>query len=327
MKNINTTKRMEIIELYNQHVQIKDISLRYNVSCSKLRWWLKRQPEIKWRGRNQLAVNTDYFNNIDTDNKAYIIGLLSADGSVNKKLTDWGIELQYRDTHILEEIKREIGFSGDIKYSTKLSKRGEPKKYSRLRVCNKKLVEKLINCGVGPRKTYNFSLPSCINKNNLNHFMRGFFDGDGCLSLKETDGIRGPKYSITIVCEKGFCHELKLLLDNTLNINCRISNPKKSKVVKLLHIESISSIEKFLEWIYKNAELKLERKYELYNRFKKMRTDCNRLTRRVLSDENVREVRTMLKNGISQNKISHAFNVNRGVIKNIKYNTGYVDVV
>lgn len=313
--------KLDIINLYNSHTQIKDIADIYKIPVGRLRYWLKNQYEINWRGKNRLSVNATYFDDIDTPNKAYIIGFISADGSVNKNLTDWGIELQFRDKYILERIKNEMKFQGEVKDSFKKTKSGKIKRYSRLRMCNKHLIDKLISHGICPRKTYKFSLPTCINDHNINHFMRGFFDGDGCLCVND----KKPSYAITLVCEKSFSYQLQTLLKKHLNIDVRINDT--SNVINHVIIESAVNIEKFLEWIYKDCDMKLERKYQIFLKFKELKESGKILTKRSLIPSEVREVRNLLNLNVSENKISKQFGVNRGVIHRIKLNKTYSDVV
>ena len=50
---------------------------------------------------------------------------------------------------------------------------------------SKKLVNFLISIGCGPRKTFNLKWPQInIKEDLINHFIRGLFDGDGCIYAK-----------------------------------------------------------------------------------------------------------------------------------------------
>lgn len=330
MKHTTLKDKLTIIKLYNEFHQIKDIANRYGLPITKLRYWLKHQKEVIWRGKNRLSVNENYFDKIDNSNQAYIIGFICADGSVSDNPHGLSIELQHRDKQILDEIKKELSFKGDIKDSLKTTSKSGVKKYSRLRIHNKNLVNTLINYGINPRKTYKLSLPTCIGENNFRHFLRGYFDGDGCLYINSSEGKScGPRYAVTIVCEKSFAYQLHSLLQKYLNIKFRIVK-QNSEVIRSLVIDSALPVEKFMTWLYddiENSKLRLERKYQKFLELKKLRLERNNFTRRSLTPAKVIEIRNLLKTNISLNKLSKQFQVNRGVIKSIKDETGYADVI
>ena len=328
MKNLSLKNKLNIVELYNSNKQIKDIANQYELSICNLRNWLKKQKEVNWRGRKRISVNECYFDDIDTPNKAYIVGFISADGHVDNELRPGiSIQLQERDKQILQEIKKELSYMGEIRDCCKRTSKSGIKKYSRLRICSKKLANTLTSYGIHNKKTYGFSLPSCISKNNFRHFLRGYFDGDGCLYVKANEGkSSGPRYAATIVCEKSFACQLHSLLSEWLGITFRIVQ-QKSKIIRCLVIDSALSVEKFMTWLYDEGGMKLNRKYEKFLEMKELRRTRNNFTRRALSPDKVKEVRNILKTGVSMNKTAKQFQVSRATIKSIKDNTGYLDVV
>ena len=65
------------------------------------------------------TLDEKYFDKIDSQNKAYILGFIYADGSINKGCLN--ITLSNKDVEILEFIKDELKYSGKI--SIKKNKR------------------------------------------------------------------------------------------------------------------------------------------------------------------------------------------------------------
>lgn len=325
MKTITLENKLNIINLYNNHQQVKDIANSYNVSPSKLRYWLKHQSEIVWRGKNRLFVDETYFNNIDSSNKAYILGLISADGCVRLSPPELSIQLQYRDKHILIDIKKEMQFKGEIKDSVRNTSKGVIKKYSRIRICNKNIVNSINHYGIHPRKTYGLSVPTCINTENFRHFLRGYFDGDGCLYINPNGpNNRGPRYAVTLTCEKTFSIQLANMIEEQIGVKFRMVK-LKSNVINNIVLERPEDIEKFLKWIYFESGLKLLRKYKLFCGFLEIRKYRNRLSRRVLSSPQVEEIKGLISQKQSINSIAKKYKVNRSVIDSIKNKTGYVE--
>lgn len=125
-------------------------------------------------------MKTDYFKYIDSEEKAYWLGFLYADGCITTDKKYIILELSSED---LEHIKR---FKDDIQAHQKIRiyKRNNIE-YARLCIGCKEMVLDLIKVGCIPHKTFNIVFPEAniIPKNLIRHFIRGVFDGDGCISI------------------------------------------------------------------------------------------------------------------------------------------------
>lgn len=130
--------------------------------------------------------NSDYFQNIDSKNKAYFLGLIYADGyiSFNKGYYELGITLQSQDKYILEILNQELGGVHIIKHKAPVKKiingvHTISHDVDELRVYSKKIVMDLIHLGVLPNKTKSSVYP-IVPDNYFIDFLRGYIDGDGC---------------------------------------------------------------------------------------------------------------------------------------------------
>ena len=123
------------------------------------------------------------FETIDTEEKAYWLGFLYADGSVGS--TDNRIELGLaeKDLKQIEKFKNFIGIPNKISY------RATSKSY---RYTFKSIPCKtdLIKQGCVPKKSLILKFPTKeqVPQDLIKHFIRGFFDGDGCISISEMNG-------------------------------------------------------------------------------------------------------------------------------------------
>lgn len=130
-------------------------------------------------------LDENYFEVINTPNKAYWLGFLYADGCVlvreknNKKSYILEISLNEDDITHLEKFKMCLKSNSPIKYKTIKEKY----KSCRLAICNKKICEDLIKLGCTPRKSLTLTFPSeeQVPKELIPHFIRGYLDGDGCV--------------------------------------------------------------------------------------------------------------------------------------------------
>lgn len=221
---------------------------------------IRKPEEIE----KQYPLNSNYFNKIDTPNKAYILGFLYADGNVGADTYRIQIALQARDVHILESMKKELGFpQRPLGFDERSKKYGNNKQdVYILSFKNKQIHEDLGRCGVIPRKTKVLEYPNFLDESLHRHFIRGVMDGDGCIH-NPTD----KNYNAVDICGTfKFCTQLKEIIENRLNIHCSVIciNKKQQIDTYRISISGINQCVKFLNWLYEDAELYLYRKYELY---------------------------------------------------------------
>lgn len=137
--------------------------------------------------RTQKRVNagliSNYFETIDNAHKAYWLGVLFTDGSVDNYRGNSRIRLtlQYNDKELLEKFQRDLGLRG------KLYERKEAGKESfSVEFCDEKMFNDLSRYGICPRKTYvTEHIPTNIPTEYIVDFIRGMFDGDGCLTYSD----------------------------------------------------------------------------------------------------------------------------------------------
>lgn len=148
----------------------------------------------KWNlKRNRFTYSIkhqDYFSKIDSEHKAYWIGLFLADGCIFKRSLQ--VKFKESDRILLETFLSDIGANHPI-YSTEWKGR----KYCGIQITAPRLVEDLQRYGVVPRKTTKLSWPQEIPVSYLNHFMRGFADGDGGFYTYRSNSSLGFSFSVS----------------------------------------------------------------------------------------------------------------------------------
>ena len=132
-------------------------------------------------------------------------------------------------------------------------------------IVNKHLKQTLIDLGCIPNKSLllkNFpQIDPIYNKD----FIRGYFDGDGCISIIKN------KPKISIIGTEKFLSNIKNIIDkskikSSICIDKRMKNP-----MRVLNV-SLTDGEKFLDYIYYNSSVFLNRKYKRYEFFKNCRS-------------------------------------------------------
>lgn len=224
---------------------------------------------IHKRGKQTNIKHEDFFERIDSEEKAYILGLLITDGYVvypQRNTTHnphWGITLETKDKYILERIKELVGSNVKIVDRTRnrsdLPNRKTPITFeSQLIITSSKMVEDLKKYGIVPRKTFTVGLTE-LDESLMPHLIRGIFDGDGCISGN----------SISFVGNIHVISKLQNYLKSTLGIRRnkiheRINKEKGYVSSYTFSFSSQIDVSKFYHYIYDNATIYLSRKKDKF---------------------------------------------------------------
>ncbi len=218
-------------------------------------------------------LDDTYFDNIDTQEKAYILGMFSADAAITYKPYNVKLELKSDDEDILEKIKNAMNYNFDIKHYKNKCKT-ENYNYvcdtSRLNITNKNIVLKLAEYGVVPRKSnilyFDFNK---IPKEYHSHYLRGLWDGDGTISLNTNR--KTPQPTMNLTSSTTMIQNIVKLLNKNFEINPYLYNRRKSNVDNTtMVVGRQQDIKNLLEFLYKDATIYLDRKYEKYIECKKL---------------------------------------------------------
>ena len=193
----------EIFNLYNQGKNAKEIARELGFKYHQPIYNFFKKYNIKHRERvfnRKYTLNENYFRVINTEEKAYILGFICADGYVGQDRLN--ICLSTVDTEILEVIRKEFNSNQPLKFYERPNPYNNEKscKMVELQISSKKFVKPLLNMNLGNNKTYtlNSDILKFIPKYLIKDFLRGYFDGDG--SIFKTVPASKPKghYYISI---------------------------------------------------------------------------------------------------------------------------------
>ncbi|PLT29470.1 LAGLIDADG family homing endonuclease [Peribacillus deserti] len=234
-----TLKISDVVKLYKAGMSTADIAGKTNVSIRYINLVLKnnnveRRPRGSWK--RQYTLNEDYFKTW-SNNMAYILGFFVASKDTQT------ISIAQKEIEILNSIKTELKSEHPIIQNKKTG--------VYMLMLNSKIMRKdIIEIhGINPNKCLNLKFPK-IPAEFMSHFVRGYFDGDGC--------IYKDKYFVNIVGgSKSFMESLVKILASQ-NINAVIKSFEHHYRV---YISGDDPIKKFSAWIYKDKELYLQRKY------------------------------------------------------------------
>lgn len=209
-------------------------------------------------GRRKYNVDDNYFNVINSEEKAYWLGFIYADGFVNTLEDRIGISLNVKDKNHLEKFKTCINSESPINDYEEKSGYAVGSMYSRILITSKQLKQDLIRLGVVENKTniLNFPTYSQVPKKLISHFIRGYMDGDGSI----TNG--NNSYLIKFTGTKEVIEGIQRELNTNVALEERF--PERNVNNYSITIGGNIQVKRILEYIYKDSTIFLDRKYLKY---------------------------------------------------------------
>jgi len=168
---------ISVIDLYNTGKQQWEIAAQLNCAQTSISGILKRNGITTRIGKKIIYqdVNTSFFKKINSEDNAYFLGLMYADGCVQIKNSAYtmSIKLKSNDQYIIEKFRDIMSPSSPIKISNN--------EYSYFRVNQKEICEQLISHGCVPNKSLILEFPTTVPNELIRHFLRGYSDGDASI--------------------------------------------------------------------------------------------------------------------------------------------------
>ena len=203
---------------------------------------------------NALKFDNTVFDCIDSEEKAYWLGFLYADGNVSSTINNVELSLSAADTEHLEKYRAFLKNESPVKVSNVTC---DGKKYSRCRltVSNKHLKEQLISLGCTPNKSLKLKFPKDIFKYDelKYHFIRGYIDGDGCISFTSSGRLH-----LQIIGTKEFLNSIKEIFP----IFSKLMHDKRWKSNTYFMSCNCNNADEVITKLYKNSTIYLQRKYD-----------------------------------------------------------------
>lgn len=258
---ITDQMKQDIINDYNNGLSAIKIANKYLGSKLKYNRIIKllKSENLYIRNasnRRQIYdIDENFFDNIDTEEKAYFLGFLYADGGRSGNAVY--LSLKEDDKHILDTFNNLLKTNKPLgHYVNNMNY-----KYYRLAIQNKKLVSSLETLGIVKSKTFKINFPTWLKDYLIKHFIRGYFDGDGCITITKTRN----KALVSFTSNEMFIEQLKPIIESKVNINSLISLvygvKKADPRIKRLVISGNKQIITFLKWLYEDSSIYLYRKY------------------------------------------------------------------
>lgn len=202
------------------------------------------------KNNRTVYFNEDFFENIDSEEKAYWLGFIAADGNISKNLKRVSLYLKSSDyEHILKFIRnidsknvptRKVDNNATGMFGVDLN--------------SIKMVTDLINKGVFPKKSLIIS-PYSLNETLEKHYWRGLLDGDGSIYLINN------KKCLNLCGTYNMCNGLRIFLNkNNIQSNSKIY--KKGNIFTTI-LNGNNIVQSICKLLYEDTHIYLNRKYKL----------------------------------------------------------------
>ena len=259
-------QRLEL--LYSIGLTCEEISQTLFVSKNSVTKMLKKR-NVRIRNCSETnriyTLNEHYFDSIDTPNKAYLVGLLYADGCNHLEHHSITLSLQEEDRDVVEFMKKELNYGGPIRVNKLHNKNERYKNQCVLCINSIYMSERLKQLGVVNAKSLVLTFPDWLDESLYPYFIAGYFDGDGCVHYDE----KHKKCTTQTVGTFEFCSKLSEIYNK---VGCRhyITHPKQSgnSNTFIIRTGGNKSSLLFLDYIYNNDCFHMNRKYQKYLYFK-----------------------------------------------------------
>ena len=266
-------KDLKIIQDYLNNIERTKIKEKYNISFSQI-YRILEKNNIKRKNQSdskrKYFFDDTYFENINTEEKAYWLGYMYADGCVriNKRDNNKILNLSSIDKEHIEKFTKSLSSNLKIQKSKNVGSFSKNNSIYSVSIYSSKLVDDLIKKGCVLNKTFQLKFPTeeQVPNHLIPHFIRGYFDGDGSISILKHNG-------------NGFIdisgiHNFLIEINNFLNLEKNkylYKDKRKTTDCWSIKFSSKKTIYLFYDKIYKNSNIFLDRKFKKFEQLQKQR--------------------------------------------------------
>lgn len=269
MPKLNKNKISDLFNDYSiNNLSYRELAEKFRVSEKSVIKILKRngadipyQNKFEYENvRYKYDCDHLFFENIDTEEKAYFLGFLYSDGCNQSDSPCVVLALQAGDRDLLERLNSLVNRERPLYFSKRSEKSPNWQDQFRLVISSHKISRDLADWGCLPDKTFKLEWPDRLSQNLWSHFVRGLWDGDGNIEVNHS--------SCSFIGTVSMCEAIQRIIKDKLGINSQIRGYQASlnleKNIRVLYITGRTQMRTFLDWLYGESSIYLNRKFEKY---------------------------------------------------------------
>lgn len=256
--------------MFSQYLNNKDVSLfslskQFNVSPPTLKkLFIKEEIPLKTLRdyRKIYELNEHFFDVIDNEEKAYWLGFLYADGVINEEKGEVRINLAKTDEAHLAKFRDSLKSTHPIKETSKKTKK---KTYygAYIGFNSYHMTKQLAEKGCFQNKSLELMFPTSetVPDNLIHHFIRGYFDGDGCITYTIPKGKYYSRrlYKISMLGTENMLENIKHFLNSGVKVH-----KEKGKQVYAIYLSGNQQCKRIFKYLYNDATIFLDRKHKRF---------------------------------------------------------------
>lgn len=306
--------------LYNKLGNMNAVAEYLNVSNVTVKNYL-REYDIEHKKQVRYICDHEFFSR-DTPESFYLAGLWSADGNVriDPKGTYY-VRISLIDEELVKKIKSVFKSDAPIRsdeggLTNILGRECMCKPQYGLDVCSKQMFNDIARFNVVPTKTHIYTFPQWIKNHPLvHHFIRGSIDGDGSFYLKHKNNCRDQVFfnlmgTFDLVSNVQQIFEREKIVKPNRIINQTETSPNCWSI----SYGGNGIVSRMFDFLYKDATIYLERKYELAKSATELREFPGRKLRSVPTKE---EIEKLYMETRSQYRVADILDLSVGRISNL----------
>lgn len=265
--SLSSFEKEQIIKDYQNNISIREISIKYGYSRPALSKFLEEVGAKTTKGNHYRKYfhDTNFFEKIDTEEKAYWLGFMFADGYIidnsNRYGEDgFGLSLAEDSLDSLLDFKRSIRASNPINKDLSGNKKNPNKQVMyKIEMRSQKTVNDLIDKGCFKNKTAILEPPIGVPDNLIHHFIRGFYDGDGSIIKSNKKNSSYIFYGVNFTSTK----DIVEWISSFFSFGTIVKEDRREFIWYFKTNSNQQSI-KLLNFLYKDATIYMKRKHDRY---------------------------------------------------------------
>ncbi len=253
-----------ILQDYANGISSEIIAKKLNINGSTVCRILKRNGiaiRPATQNKRKYTIVQDFFSVIDTEAKAYFLGLMYADGSLSQGGSGIKITLQEIDKDILEVFSNIIYGFVKLRRTPRELEDGRIVYDRTFNIYCERMHQDLCKLGCPPAKTFDIRLPTSemVPTHLMPHFVRGYFDGDGCICITNPARPRIDFSSNGIFIDQ----LIEYLTANGIRCN-RPGFNEKNPLSGNVQLTCPDNVVSAYEFLYKDATIYMKRKHNTF---------------------------------------------------------------
>ena len=267
-KILSQEEIQNLIDLYNEGNSLRTIASITGYSRTFVTKIFNENNLVRRTNKEnsrKYYLDDNYFDIIDSSEKAYWLGFIAADGYITSKRQGegqkFGITLSDIDHNHLDKLNMCLNSTYPVNvYKGSQTNYNPDSIFCRLLISSDKLVSDLKSLGIVEKKTFTLKFPTKeqVPDKFIFDYIRGYMDGDGSISF-----YRGSKIPSCII---GFTGQKEFLemIEYHLGINVKMNS--KDDITYQFNVGGNDQCLNLLNKLYNNSTVnsRLDRKYDKY---------------------------------------------------------------